>query len=85
MQHLLEKVGNIFQNSSLVPICFKLFQQCLIFDLTVLTTWLKYKKVVLCSYALTKKERSIKNSFQDFKVLLDHLKCGIGLSCNFEL
>ena len=36
--------------------------------------------VVLRFYALTKKERAIKNSFQDFKKLLDHLKCGIGLS-----
>ena len=50
--------------------------------------WLGYKKVVLHSYALTKKERLIKNTFQDLKELLDHLKCGIGLGLvilNFNL
>jgi len=50
---------------------------------TILTIWLKDKKVVLHSYALTKWERSIKNSFQVFKELLDHLKCGIGLGLVF--
>ena len=63
----------------MVSICFKWFHQLLVFDLTTLTIWLEYKKVVLRSYALTKKERSIKNNFQDFKELSDYLKCGIGL------
>jgi len=54
------------------------------FVVTVLTIWLKDKKVVLPSYyALAKKKRSIKNSFQVFKELLDHLKCGIGLGLVF--
>jgi len=45
------------------------------FVVTVLIIWLKDKKVVLRSCALTKWERSIKESFQVFKELLDHLKC----------
>jgi len=53
------------------------------FVLTILTIRLKDKKVALRSYELTKWERSIKNSFQVFKELLDHLKCGIGLGLVF--
>ncbi len=79
-----KSIGCFFENLNKILLsCFKWFQQLLVFDLTVLTTWLEYKNVVLCSYALTKKERSINFFFQDIKELLDHLKRGVGLSCIF--